>query len=207
MVARIDQQKRQLDLLQAFARAEQHGWKLALAGGADYGGDYARAVLDCAREIPGVVMLGHQSGEELAQLYAHAGVFVLPSSHEGQPIAVLEALSYGCTAIMSDIPAHQELALPGIELFPVGDIASLADRLQTCFRRSAKQRLDAAERERVMRAHDWEHIPRRRWTCTSPRSVETLTDWRTIRLASTVSMRFFGNPENSERKIKNVGQA
>jgi glycosyltransferase involved in cell wall biosynthesis len=158
MVARIDEQKRQLDLLQAFARAEQNGWKLALAGGADYGGDYARAVLDCARKTPGVVILGHQSGEELAQLYMHAGVFVLPSSHEGQPIAVLEALSYGCTAILSDIPAHQDLALPGIELFPVGDIASLADRLQTCLRRSAKQRLDAAERERVMRAHDWGYI-------------------------------------------------
>jgi len=37
----------------------------------------------------------------------HAGVFVLPSSHEGQPIAVLEALSYGCPAILSDIPAHR----------------------------------------------------------------------------------------------------
>ncbi|HEY7244827.1 MAG TPA: glycosyltransferase family 4 protein [Xanthobacteraceae bacterium] len=161
MVARIDEQKRQLDLLEAFGRVEHHGWKLAFAGGVDYTGDYARAVHECARKIPGVVMLGHQGREELAQLYGHAAVFVLPSSHEGQPIAVLEALSYGCPAILSDIPAHRELALVGIELFPVGDIPDLADRLERCFRQPAIDRLSAAERERIMRGHDWGQIAQR----------------------------------------------
>jgi Glycosyl transferases group 1 len=53
--------------------------------------------------------LGYQSSEALAELYTHAGVFVLPSSHEGQPIAALEAISYRCPVILTDNPAYREI--------------------------------------------------------------------------------------------------
>ena len=43
-VARIDPQKCQLDLIEAFRRAQPNDWKLALAGGADYASEYVRAV-------------------------------------------------------------------------------------------------------------------------------------------------------------------
>jgi glycosyltransferase involved in cell wall biosynthesis len=158
IVARIDEQKRQLDLIQAFARAGRHGWKLAIAGGADYSGEYARAVLELARKTPGVVMLGQQGPEALAELYTHAGVFVLPSSHEGQPIAVLEALSYGCPTVLSDIPAHREIAAAGVQLIRVGDIAGLTRTIEKLFCSSRIERLDLAERERVMQTHDWQHV-------------------------------------------------
>ena len=98
-VARIDETKRQLDLIAAYARLRDPTWKLALVGDADHSGSYARAVAEATRKTPGVVMLGHQTGENLAELYTHAGVFVLPSSHEGQPIAVLEAASFGLPVI------------------------------------------------------------------------------------------------------------
>ena len=86
-VARIDEQKRQLDLIADFARLGQTDWKLVLVGGADYRSGYARTVEEAAHPNSGVVMLGVQSGKSLAALYAGAGAFVLPSSHEGQPIA------------------------------------------------------------------------------------------------------------------------
>ncbi len=73
-------------------------------------------------------MLGHQTGDALAELYTHAGMFVLPSSHEGQPIAVLEAASYGLPVILSDIPAHREIALSRARYVEVGDIAALAEQ-------------------------------------------------------------------------------
>jgi glycosyltransferase involved in cell wall biosynthesis len=157
-VARIDEQKRQLDLIEAFARTPQNSWKLAIVGGADYASDYARAVAQAAAKTPGVVMLGHQSGPALAELFTHAGWFALPSSHEGQPIAVLEALSYGCPVLLSDIPAHRELRCSGAQFVPVGDVATLAKRLAEIFQAQTNQRLEAAERERLMQAHDWRVI-------------------------------------------------
>ena len=160
-VARIDEQKRQLDLIAAYARLDQPEWKLALVGGADYSGTYARAVAEAARQTPGVVMLGHQTGAALAALYSNAGVFVLPSSHEGQPIAVLEAASFGLPAILSDIAAHRELALPRARYVVVGDIAGLADHLQAAFTGagSGKTRRHRARPDHG--AHDWQTIARR----------------------------------------------
>ncbi|MCC7347752.1 MAG: glycosyltransferase family 4 protein [Variibacter sp.] len=157
-VARIDPQKRQLDLIEAFAKASTHGWKLALAGGADYSSAYAREVARAAQAADNVVMLGHQSGDALAELFAHAGVFVLPSGHEGQPIAALEAIGYGCPLILSDIPAHREIVTSASRYVPVGDGAALAHLLGAVMRGEQVARIPDAERERMVSLHDWRRI-------------------------------------------------
>jgi glycosyltransferase involved in cell wall biosynthesis len=157
-VARIDEQKRQLDLIKAFGRASHPSWKLAIVGGAEYSSGYARTVAQAAGETPGVVLLGHQTGNALAELYTHAGVFVLPSSHEGQPIAVLEAMSYGCPTILSDIPPHREIGAASTEFVEVGDIAALAERLSATFAAGKGRRLNGAEHSRLMKNHDWRQI-------------------------------------------------
>jgi glycosyltransferase involved in cell wall biosynthesis len=105
-------------------------------------------------------MLGQQTGAALAELYSHASVFVLPSSHEGQPIAVLEAMSYGCPTILSDIPAHREIGGSSSQFVPVGDIAALASELSESFRAMGSRRPDVAEHERLMKTHDWRQIAR-----------------------------------------------
>ena len=63
-------------------------------------------------------------------MYLHAGMFVLPSSHEGLPISILEAMSYGLPVIASDIQANREIAGPAIDYFPVGDIGALTQLLK-----------------------------------------------------------------------------
>ena len=155
-VARIDEQKRQLDAIAAFAQLERTGWKLVLVGGADYRSDYARKVEAAARSTPGVVMLGVKTGEALAALYASAGAFVLPSSHEGQPIAVLEALSYGCPVVLSDISAHVEIGANGARYFPVGDTHALAAQLSAAIQ--GGRQTNRAEQARILRAHNWTRI-------------------------------------------------
>jgi glycosyltransferase involved in cell wall biosynthesis len=160
-VARIDEAKRQLDLIAAYARIRTPAFKLALVGEADHFGKYARAVADAARNTPGVVLLGRQTGDALAELYTHAGTFVMPSSHEGQPIAVLEAASYGLSVILSDISAHREIGLPGAHYFAVADVAALERHLQHFFTTPSLVRLSAEDRDRLIASHDWDDIARR----------------------------------------------
>jgi glycosyltransferase involved in cell wall biosynthesis len=160
-VARIDEQKRQLDLIDAFGRLGDGGWKLAIVGGADYASEYARAVAHAADDTPGVVLLGYQSGDALAELYTHAGLFVLPSSHEGQPIAALEAISYRCPVILSDIPAHREIATSNAELVRVGDVAALARGLKARCTAAAYRDPGLIEHQDFIRNHDWREIAAR----------------------------------------------
>jgi glycosyltransferase involved in cell wall biosynthesis len=160
-VARIDEQKRQLDLIGAFGRLGERGWKLAIVGDSDYASDYARQVAQAAAATAGVVLLGYQTGDALAELYTHAGQFVLPSSHEGQPIAALEAISYRCPIIVSDIPAHREIGTSGAEFVRVGDVAALASRLEARCVAACDRDPGLIEHQRFMESHDWREIAER----------------------------------------------
>lgn len=155
-VARIVPEKRQLDLIQAFSLAKQTGWQLVLVGSGD-DGDYLRAV-HAAAELHGVILTGFQSGEALGELYSHAGAFVLPSSHEGLPIALLEALSYGLSVVASNIPANLEVGLPESSYFELGDIQALATRLIAAVRNNADPEAREQRRRWVLNEYDWDTV-------------------------------------------------
>lgn len=129
LVSRLVPEKRHPDLIAAFSQAALPGWKLVLVGSSDHPDSYTEAVAAQVRTATGVVATGFQTGLALRELFAHAGIFVLPSSHEGLPIAMLEALSYGLPVVASDIPANLEVGLPANHYFPLGDVAALAARL------------------------------------------------------------------------------
>ena len=100
----------------------------------------------------GVVLTGFIKGKKLHSLLTHTRCFVLPSSHEGLPIALLEAMSYGCPVIVSNIPANLEVGLDYESYFPVGDVDALARKLQENIEKPyRKVHYDMAE-------YDWNHI-------------------------------------------------
>jgi glycosyltransferase involved in cell wall biosynthesis len=105
-----------------------------------------------------VVLTGFTSGKPLQQLYSHAGVFVLPSAHEGMPIALLEALSYGLPVLASDIPANRELDLPEDSYFPVGNLDAIGTALERCGLEPHDAAANAARRDRVTADYDWDRI-------------------------------------------------
>lgn len=126
-VARMDRGKRQLDLVDAFERSAPEGWKLALVGDVSIRDSYTRQVLERSKRNTDIVLTDFQRGRALRELYSHCGVFVLPSSAEGHPIAMLEALSYGAPVLSSAIPENMAIPLPAECYFPVGDIDTLAE--------------------------------------------------------------------------------
>ena len=161
LVSRLVPEKRHLDLVAAFHAAGVPGWKLVMVGASDHPDTYTRQVLDAAVATPNVVCTGFQSGLPLRELYAHAGLFVLPSSHEGLPIAMLEALSYGLPVLASDIAANVEVGLPDGHYFPLGNVEALTALIRSF---AAKPLTDDVRQERrvwVMSRYDWRDIAKR----------------------------------------------
>ena len=138
-------------LIEAFSRVKSEGLKLVIAGDSDFPDEYSEGLKRQAREA-GVVLTGFVKGQKLHSLLTNARCFVLPSSHEGLPIALLEAMSYGLPVVVSDIPANLEVGLADKCYFPVGDVDTLASRLRV---------LCDAPVERIdydMAKYDWDHI-------------------------------------------------
>lgn len=138
-------------LIEAFTRVRPEGVKLVIAGDSDFPDEYSEGLKRQACEA-GVVLTGFVKGQKLHSLLTNARCFVLPSSHEGLPIALLEAMSYGLPVIVSDIPANLEVHLAQECYFPVGDVEALASRLCTlCEEPLARIDYDMAK-------YDWDHI-------------------------------------------------
>jgi glycosyltransferase involved in cell wall biosynthesis len=161
LVSRLVPEKRHLDLISAFQRAALSEWKLAIVGASDHPDAYVRQVLDSAASTPGVVCTGLQTGLALSELYAHAGLFVLPSSHEGLPIAMLEALSYGLPVIASDIPANLEVGLEPDHYYKLGDVGALARKLIEFSSQQLTDSIRHSRRAWVSERFDWHDIARR----------------------------------------------
>lgn len=157
-VGRIVPEKRQIDLISAFAAAALPGWKLAIVGASDHPDAYSRSVTSLANSTPSVVATGFQSGRTLAELYAHAGIFVLPSSHEGLPIVLLEALSLGLPVIASAIPANLEVGLNSTNYYPVGNIEELKIRLQHFAQATPSAQDRETQREFIARRYNWHSV-------------------------------------------------
>ena len=103
--------------------------KLVLAGDTDFEDDYSRSLKEQARKA-GVILTGFVKGKKLHSLLTHARCFVLPSSHEGLPIALLEAMSYRLPVIVSNIPANLEVGLKYEHYFKTGNIEQLTEKLR-----------------------------------------------------------------------------
>lgn len=115
-------------LIKAYSSLNQDEYKLVLAGDADFEDEYSQELKKIAHEN-GVILTGFIKGEKLSELLSHAKLFVLPSSHEGLPISLLEAMSYNLPVLVSDIPANVEVGLDSSCYFHVGNEKELADKL------------------------------------------------------------------------------
>jgi glycosyltransferase involved in cell wall biosynthesis len=105
------------------------------------------------------VNTGFLGGDEIQELLSHAGVFALPSSHEGLPISLLEAMRLGTPILASDIPANRETGLDDSCYFAVGDTATLAQQLREIAAATPAERAAIADRLRVAcLRYDWDDI-------------------------------------------------
>lgn len=105
-------------------------------------------------EFPGFIQ-----PEALKDLYKNAYLFVLPSEVEGLPISLLEAMSYGKCALVSDIPESREVAEDCGVYFRRGDCLDLKNKLQYLIDNiQAVNEIGKRARKRIAEYYNWEHI-------------------------------------------------
>lgn len=117
-------------LIQAFRDVETDK-KLVIAGSPSDSAGYGRELEVLAQGDERILFTGFVQGRVLEELYSNAWVYVLPSDVEGMPLSLLEAMSYGCCCLVSDIPECAEVVADHGRTFPRGDVQALTRELQT----------------------------------------------------------------------------
>ncbi|MCM1092802.1 MAG: glycosyltransferase family 4 protein [Lachnospiraceae bacterium] len=140
------------DLIEAYSRLDCGDIQLVIAGDADHPDPYSTELKRMAADA-GVILTGFIKGEELNQVLSNAALFVLPSYHEGLPIALLEAMSYDLDVLVSDIPANRLPELESSDFFNTGDVDSLKKALDRKIAAIHRREYDLA-------SYNWDNIAR-----------------------------------------------
>jgi glycosyltransferase involved in cell wall biosynthesis len=149
-VGRLVPEKGFHDLLEAFDAADLRDYKLVLVGEADHQDEYSRRLRARANER--VVFTGFLPQGCIHALLRDASLFVLPSYHEGMPIAALEAVMAGCPVLLSNIEPNRALGFAPQNYFAVGSVGSLCDKLAGDH---SAYRIDRAS---VLETYNWKRV-------------------------------------------------
>lgn len=167
--------------------------KLVIVGDGFFTDDYVQQLKSSAAKDPRIVFTGWLHGRQLHELYAQAGLFVLPSTTEGLPIALLEAASYGRCILTSDIPENREVLATGRAIgytFRSGDVDDLREKLQLILRRPAINRAMGQRAKRAVAQHyNWERI------------VSQIEDLYRITLNQTRNVPVVAEPIKNHRRV------
>jgi starch synthase len=131
---------------------------LVIAGDADHETEYSLNLKEMATKDKRVFLTGYITGESLKHIFSHARLFVLPSYHEGLPIALLEAMSYDLSVLVSDIPANREVDLSKERYFKRGDIDDLRGKLRYHLARNICEEEKQAYRQLIAEKYNWDRI-------------------------------------------------
>jgi len=151
-VGRFVEEKGFHDLIDAYKNIDTD-IKLVLVGDADHESLYSIDLKKRAKEND-IVLTGFIRNERLNQIFSHAKLFVMPSYHEGLPIALLEAMSYNLDVLVSDIPANLEVKLEEDDYFIVGDVKNLKIKLIKKMKKNTKRNFI----EIIKNKYNWDNI-------------------------------------------------
>jgi glycosyltransferase involved in cell wall biosynthesis len=146
------------NLIEAYKLANINNYKLVLVGDADHETEYSRKLKQTANKND-VILTGFIKGESLNEIFSHAALFVMPSFHEGLPIALLEALSYDIDVLVSDIPANKEIGLNEDCYFNPSDKSGLSTKLHLKTQNTKKIFCTQAA-DQLLNKYDWDNIAR-----------------------------------------------
>lgn len=135
--------------------------KLVVSGGSSATDNYVRKLKKIAQGNKRIIFTNYITGHEKEELFSNALLFVLPSSIEGLPIALLEAMSYGVPCLASDILAHQEIITDGVEgfLFQSNNFYNLVAKLDQLLKNLKRLKtVTQKAKQKVEKEYNWSKI-------------------------------------------------
>ncbi|MCD6516859.1 MAG: glycosyltransferase, partial [Candidatus Aminicenantes bacterium] len=108
----------------------------------------------------GVVFTGFATGELKEELLSNALCFVQPSTIEGMPLSILEAMGYARMILASDIQENLDVLAGHGSTFKSRDVDDLAKKLSEILSRDSS--INKAEGEKLnkfgLENYDWDEI-------------------------------------------------
>jgi len=97
-------------------------------------------------------------GELLDELFSNCAAYIMPSDSEGMSITLLEAMSYGCPCLVSDIPENTEVVEDYALTFKKSNVDDLKEKLEYLlnigFNKYTPQEISAF----ILKKYNWEDV-------------------------------------------------
>lgn len=137
--------------------------KLIVAGETEYVQEFRKMIEEKAAKDPRVQLIGFVDGKVLRELYSNTRLFVFPSEAEGMPMCLLEAMSYNCHCLVSDIPENLEVGKQYVKSFKSKDVNDLREKLKQCLQNETT----INTRQYIIDNYSWENVVKKTLECYS----------------------------------------
>lgn len=122
-------------VIKALGLLKDTEFSLDIVGGFRNHDDYFTYLQDLVVEYglsDKVKFRGRVAGDQIANFYVDASIFVFPSRHEGYGMVLLEAMSFGLPIVATDIPTTREIIKDSVNgyLCLVDDVACLSQKIR-----------------------------------------------------------------------------
>lgn len=155
-LGRLVPEKGEHYLVEAFKNVQTNK-KLVIAGGVSDTDEYMKKLKKLASEDERIIFTGFVEGRILKELYSNAYAYCLPSDLEGMPLSLLEAMSYGCCCIVSDIAECTEVVEDKAVVFKKSDVRDLRNKMQQlCDKPEMVGRYKNTAADFILRKYNWD---------------------------------------------------
>lgn len=159
-MGRLVQDKNPDFLIKGFLASGIKDKKLVFCG--DGIKEYVQHLHELAGDSTNIIFCGSIFGADKDAAFRNCYVFCIPSTLEGLPMSLLEAMSYGKVALASDIPAcHEALGESGIYV-PYENAESISEKLQALNNNYKEYKWqEDSNKNRASKVFSWENTSKK----------------------------------------------
>lgn len=147
-------------LLDAYRKIDSD-LRLIIAGGTEYMPNFRKMIEEKVKKDDRVQLIGFVEGKTLRELYSNARLFVFPSEAEGMPMCLLEAMSFNCPCLVSDIPENLEVGSNYVQSFKSKDVKDLQSKLEYCLNEEPA----VNSRQYIIDNYSWDKVIQKTLEC------------------------------------------